>query len=90
MALRLHVCAHHAKTHDGLSVLGQESRNDGVKGSLTWRHQIGWIVSIGIDVESMATVLQTHTKGRFYTSRTKAHVIALNKTDHHAVFISGT
>ena len=42
------------------------------------------------DVERMATVLQADAESRLYTSRTKAHVIALDKTDHHAVFICGT
>ena len=37
----------------------------------------------------MATVLQTHTECRLHTTGAKAHVIALNETDHHAVFIGG-
>ena len=34
VSLRLHVSAHDTKTHIGLVVSGNESRNDGVEGSL--------------------------------------------------------
>ena len=37
----------------------------------------------------MPSVLQTHTKGGLHTARAKAHVIALNEADHHAVFVCG-
>ena len=90
MALGLHIGTHHTVTHHGLTIFGEEGWNDGVERSLAWRHQIGGVMTIGTHIECMATVLQAHTKCGLYTTRTKAHVIALDKADHHAVFISST
>ena len=87
MALRLHIGTHHAVTHHRLPIFGEKRWNDGVKRPLARRHQIGRVMSVGTYVECVATVLQTDTKSRLDTSRTKAHVIALDKADHHAVFI---
>ena len=87
MALRLHIGTHHAVTHHRLSIFGEERWNDGVKRPLARRHQIRRVVSVGAYVERMATVLQADAKGRLDTTGTKAHVIALDKANHHAVFI---
>ena len=42
------------------------------------------------DVERMTAVLQADAKSRLHTSRAKPHVIALDKANHHAVFICST
>ena len=85
MALRLHVGTHHAVAHDGLAVFAQEGRNDGVKRPLARRH----LVDAGLQAKAVAAVLQADTELRLHTARAKAHVVALNEADHHAVFVSG-
>ena len=87
MALRLHIGPHDTVTHDGLAILGQERRDDGVKRALSRRNQIGRVQALGIQTEGMTPVLQANAKRRFYSSRAKAHIVALNEADHHAIFI---
>src|ERR1700722_18022596 len=41
LALRLHVAAHHAEGHPGLAVLAGEARDDGLKGALAGRVDVG-------------------------------------------------
>ena len=62
VALWLHIGTHHAIAHDGLPIFGQERRNDGVKRSLSRRHQIGRVQTVGLNVKAMPTVLQTDAK----------------------------
>ena len=89
VALRLHVAPHHAITHDRLSVLCEERRNDGLEGFLTWRDQIGRIGTLQIGAEAKTSVLQTDAVSRLDHTGPKAHVVALNEAHHHAVFIGG-
>ena len=86
MALRLHICSHHAVAHHGLAVFAEEGRNDGVKRPLARRYLIGTC----LQTEAMAPILQTDAKFWLYAARAKPHVIALNKAHHHAVFIGST
>ena len=89
MTLRLHVAPHHAITHDGLAILSQEGRNDGLERLLTRRDQIGSVGTLQIGAEAKTSVLQADAISRFNHTRPKAHVIALNEAHHHAVFIGG-
>ena len=83
MALGLHVGAHHAIGHDGLSVFGHKGRNDGVKRPLAR----GDLIDTFVKAKAMAPVLQADAKLRLDAARTKPHVVALNKAHHHAVFV---
>ena len=55
MSRRLVLSTHHAKGHDRLAVLRQQTRNDGVKGTLSRRNGIGMSFEKG---ESRTPVLQ--------------------------------
>ena len=87
MALGLHIAAHHAKAHHRLTILCQKGRDDGVKRALARRDQVGLVRCVGGHGEAMAAVLQADAVGGLDATRTKAHVIALDEADHHAVFV---
>ena len=81
VALRLHVATHHAEAHHRLSVLRQESRDDGVERALARAHQV---VAAGVERETVAAVLQAQPVARDDHTRAEAHVVALDEADHHA------
>ena len=87
MALGLHIGTHHAIAHHRLTVFGEKSRNDGVEGALARCYQIGRVQTTCANRKCVSSVLQADTKHWLDTARAKAHVIALDKAHHHAVFI---
>ena len=89
MALGLHAAPHHTVAHDRLTVFRQERWDDGVERTLTWGNQISGVQAFRIGAEIEAAVVQTDAVGRLDHARSKAHVIALNKAHHHAVFVGG-
>ena len=87
MALGLHIGAHHAKAHHRLTFARQEGGDDGVKRFFARRYQVGGVGCVGLRAKAMPPVLQADAKLRLHAARTKTHVIALDKADHHAAFI---
>ena len=81
--LRLHVAAHHAKAHDRLAALGQESRDDGVERPLAGRDLVG----PRLQAEAVTAVLQADAEGRLDAAGAEAHVVALDEADHHPVLV---
>ena len=86
VALRLHGAAHHAEAHDGLAVLGDEARDDGLVGALLRRDLVG--VARGVH-EGGAAVLQRHAGARHDDAGAEAHVVRLDQRHHHAARVGG-
>ena len=81
MALRLHVAAHHTETHAWFAVLGQKSRNDGVKRPLASSDHVGMLRVLR---EPHPPVLQADPGARHHNAAAKTHVVGLDQAHHHA------
>ena len=87
MALGLHVGPHHAVAHHRLAIFAEERGDDGVEGALARCHQVGRVVALGVQAKGVPPVLQTDAERGLHAAGAKAHVVALDEADHHAVFV---
>ncbi|OLS60117.1 hypothetical protein PSEMO_50190 [Pseudomonas putida] len=79
MPLGLHIPPHHPKRPERFPVLGQEPRNDRVKGLLPRQKTIGMR---RIQTELLPPILQRNPTPRQHHPRPKPVIVALNKRNH--------
>ena len=84
LALRLHVAAHDAEGHPGLTVLAGEAGDDGLEGALAGGVDVGVAVLEG---EELAAVLEHEAEAVGDEAGAEAAEVGLDLRDHDAVFV---
>ena len=85
MALGLHITTHHAKRPNGLIILGDKTRDNGVVSAFSRCQRIG---VLRVEGEGPAAVLQTNACAGYDHAGTKAFEVALDQRHHVAIAIS--
>src|SRR6185295_10515088 len=86
VALRLHVGAHHAETHEGLIALRRKRRDDCMEWTFAWPYLVGMS---GRKYKTRTAILHRDARVRHHHTGAETHVVRLDVRNHPPVRIGG-